>query len=111
MHGEQRREHAREVKKYVREHLGEKITVASIAAELHLHPSYLNTGFHEVTGKTVTDYIREEKNNRAKELLKNDSLTLAEICSMLGYFDQSHFSRIFKRTTGYTPGAYRAKKK
>ena len=35
-------------------------------------------------------------------------VALAEICAMLGYFDQSHFSRAFKAVTGMTPGAYRA---
>ena len=99
--------HVENVRLYVQEHLSEKITVAEIARARSLNASYLNTCFREQTGESVSAYIRRRKIERAEELLGSTAHSLAEICAMLGYFDQSHFNRAFKAVTGMTPGAYR----
>lgn len=102
-------EHVREVYAYVQEHLTEKITVSEIALSCGLNASYLNTCYREQTGESVSAYIRRIKISRAGELLCTTELSLAEICAVLGYFDQSHFSRAFRAVTGTTPGKYRAR--
>ena len=100
-------EHVREVHGYVRAHMTEKITVSEIAQSCGLNASYLNTCYRAQTGESVSACIRRMKIERAAELLCGTDHSLAEICAMLGYFDQSHFSRAFKAVTGMTPGAYR----
>ena len=95
------------VQTYVARHLSEKTTVAEIAATLHLHPSYLNTVFRNETGISVKTYVHTVKTHEACRLLRETKHSLTEIGTMLGYFDQSHFNRVFKRCTGLTPGAYR----
>lgn len=102
------REHVRDVHDYVRAHLSEKITVSEIAQSCGLNASYLNTCYRAQTGESVSAAIRRMKIARAAELLDGTDHSLAEICAMLGYFDQSHFSRAFKAVTGMTPGVYRA---
>ena len=102
-------EHVESVRRYVQMHLAEKITVSEIARDRGLNASYLNTCFRAQTGESVSTYIRRMKIERAAEMLRGTEHSLAEICAMLGYFDQSHFSRAFKAVTGMTPGAYRAK--
>lgn len=101
-------EHVREVHDYVQAHLSEKIAVGEIARTLGLNASYLNTCYRALTGESVSGCIRRMKIERAAQLLRGTEHSLAEICVMLGYFDQSHFSRAFKAVTGMTPGAYRA---
>ena len=101
------KEHVREVHAYVQAHLAERITVAEIARTLGLNASYLNTCYREHTGESVSACIRRMKIARAAQLLGGTEHSLAEICAMLGYFDQSHFSRTFKAVTGMTPGVYR----
>ena len=100
--------HVENVRLYVQAHLSEKITVSEIARARGLNASYLNTCFREQTGESVSAYVRRMKIQRAQALLAGTEHSLAEICAMLGYFDQSHFSRAFKAVTGMTPGAYRA---
>lgn len=63
--------------------------------------------FKKYTGKTVCEYIRGVKMNRACELLKNSDMPIIEISNLLGYASLSHFCRIFKDSTGITPSAYR----
>ena len=101
------RKHVESVQRYVQAHLSEKIAVSEIARELELNASYLNTCYRAQTGESVSAYIRRMKIAQACTLLAQTNHSLAEICAMLGYFDQSHFSRAFKAVTGMTPGACR----
>ena len=95
------------VHEYVRQHLGETVAVRSIAEHVGLHPSYLNTCFHAQTGVNVKTYIHQIKTQEAKRLLRETSYSISQIGTMLGYFDQSHFTRVFKRFAGKTPAQYR----
>lgn len=107
MQGERTNYYARAVQEYVQEHLHEKITVQEMARVLNLHPSYLNTIYKNKTGESVTGFIGRKKVERAQHLLMHSEKSLAEICALLGFFDQSHFTRTFKRICGMTPGKYR----
>lgn len=106
--GKPAEERVREVCAYVQAHLAEGIAVADIARACGLNASYLNTCFRAQTGESVSAFIRRTKIAHAQQLLTGTEHSLAEICAMLGYFDQSHFSRAFKAVTGMTPGSYRA---
>lgn len=97
----------RAVQDYVALHVTEKITVREIAQTLHLHPSYLNTCFCNRTGMSVKTYIHTVKTREACRLLRETTCSLTRIGAMLGYFDQSHFTRVFKKAVGVTPGEYR----
>lgn len=99
---------AQAVQSYVARHLHEKITVREIAEALHLHPSYLNACFCAQCGSSVKTYIHAAKSREACRLLRGSRYSLTQIGAMLGYFDQSHFSRMFKQSVGMTPGQYRA---
>lgn len=98
---------AEKVKKYVAEHLRERITVAEVAGSLGLNASYLNSSFKRQTGSCITDYIQSEKMEAAKKLLTDANCTIADIWTELGYYDQSHFSKMFKRHTGLTPKQFK----
>ena len=97
------------IREYVQCHLTERVSVRQIADALGRNASYLNTFYCTQTGETITAYIRRCKVSRAEQLLRGTNHSLAEICALLGFFDQSHFSRVFKAQTGMTPGAYRKK--
>lgn len=93
---------------YIRSHLYEDLSVPSISQALRFSPSYLAHKFKEETGKTVQQYVRTERINEAKLLLRADYPT-TEIAFELGFSSQSHFTDIFKRETGMTPTQYRKK--
>ena len=98
---------AEKVKDYVASHLYERITVAEVAESLSMNASYLNSSFKQQTGKCITDYIQIQKIEQAKILLTSGEDPLSDIWTDLGYYDQSHFSKIFKKHTGFTPKQYR----
>ncbi|MGN1124413.1 MAG: AraC family transcriptional regulator [Eubacterium sp.] len=66
--------------------------------------------FKKYTGKTVVEYLKSIKMNKACELLKNTDTPIIEISNILGYASLSHFNRIFKDCLGITPAAYRKSK-
>ena len=100
-------DYVRAVQEYVEQHLSEMITVHDIAEHVGLNPSYLNTHFRAQTGFSIKSFIHRLKTEEAKRLLRETTYPISEIGTMLGYFDQSHFSRVFREYTGTTPKQYR----
>ena len=90
---------------FMQENLENPITVARVAHEVALSPSYFCVLFREQMGQNPRDFLIELRLERAKEYLAYTSLSVMEICGALGY-DPSYFSRLFKRHTGSTPGQY-----
>jgi AraC family transcriptional regulator len=81
--------------------------IASIAAEVDIHPVHLARVFRRHYGCSPGEYLRRIRVRRACALLAESRESLAGIAYRTGYSDQSHFTRHFKRAMGVTPGAYR----
>lgn len=94
---------------YIEENLYDDIQRNDIAAHVFLNPDYLNRLFNKELGKSITQYIIEQKMKKARRLLTNTDLSITEVCSQVGYPNMSSFSYAFRRHTGYTPTAYRKK--
>lgn len=82
-------------------------TLAMLAAETGVQPTYLACAFRRHFGCTVGAFIRRERVGLACRQLTDSATPLVEIAHNTGFADQSHFTRIFKRETGLTPSAYR----
>ena len=78
-----------------------------MAEQVDLNASYLSTLFKKEAGCSVSDYILLRKLEAARNMLKYSEYSYAEISAILAFSSQSHFSRIFKKETGYTPKEYR----
>lgn len=94
-------------RRYVDEHLGEDISVASIAASLFVSPNYFSRLFKRVVGEGCNEYIVRRRIEKAKSLLETTSLKTGSIASMVGYRDTNYFSLAFKKHTGKSPTQYR----
>lgn len=96
---------------FVNENMSELISIDELACELNMSKFHFLREFKKSFGKTPYNYIMEVKLDRARDLLADSGLGLAEIAARLGFADQSHFSRHFKRRYGAAPGAYRSGRK
>jgi len=97
-----------EVKLYINQHLHTKLNLNQISDTVSISPNYLSTLFKQITGQTLTEYIREVKLQRAGELLIETDEKISVIAEQLGFYDQFHFSRAYKRYTGLSPSNYRS---
>lgn len=97
------------VEQYIKENYMKKITLNDIANHVYLSKAYLSKIFKEETGITLVNYINELRIKKSKTLLKDHSLSLADIAALTGFDDQSYFSKVFKSITGISPGKYREK--
>lgn len=88
-------------------HCGEKITLEQAARMVYLSPPYLSRVFKKETGVTFNEYLNSVRIGKAKELLGRPDLRLTDIALMVGYEDQSYFTKVFKRIAGCAPSQYR----
>jgi AraC-like DNA-binding protein len=84
-----------------------RLRTSELAAEVGLSPAHLEKRFKAEMGKTITDYSREFRLDRAKRLLLTTFQTEQEIALVVGIPDLSNFIRCFKKRFGMTPRAYR----
>ena len=91
---------------YIEEHLGEKLSVDKICSEISVSRSTLYSKFSSELKTTVNEYIIQQRILRAKTLLVKTKKTISEICSEIG-FENSYFSKVFKKETGLSPLEYR----
>lgn len=85
----------------------EKQDFNKIAAELNMsYATYLRY-FKQICGKTPSQYITQCRINHAKKLLKFTDRTIVEIAVECGFFDSSHFVKVFKQFTGLNPKQFR----
>lgn len=94
------------VLKYVEENYkyGE---LTELAAQLHYDVYWLSREIKRLTGSNFTELIQIKRLNHAAFLLKNTSLSVAEIAVHVGYENSSYFHRIFREKYGMTPRKFR----
>jgi AraC-like DNA-binding protein len=78
-------------------------SLALLAREIKLHPTYLSSLFKKEVGKNITLFIRDRKMEEAKNLMATTNHSLSEIAEMLGYSSLFYFSRVFHQATHSSP--------
>ncbi len=92
---------------YISGHLEEKLSVQTIADEVHLSPSHFSRIFKQQTGISLYDYILLIRLNKAKEFLQTTNLPVSEIAYKLGFGSDTSFITFFKKHTDLSPTKYR----
>lgn len=95
-----------EFEKYVYSKANERISLTEAAETLNVSPQYLCKKVKEDFGVSPNKIIHKIKTKEAKRILKAREMPLSEIWLHLGYCDQSHFNKVFKKYTGITPSEY-----
>lgn len=95
------------VKVFLRRNVHKKVTLEEAAGVVLLSPKYLSRVFKEIAGKNFNEYKLEQKIAQAKKWLAETGHSVDMISYSLGYLNEESFIRLFKKSTGMTPAAYR----
>ena len=72
-----------------------------------MNSSYLSRIFKKNTGFSFNEYVNYQRIFSAQDLLKNTTKQITGIAISVGFDSSTHFGRVFKQLTGFTPSAYR----
>lgn len=97
----------RRVLKFVDENLQNSIRLKQLAAVARLSPFHFSRAFRKAIGQPPYRFVRQRRLEKAKELVAEEAVPLAEIALICNFSSQSSFTRAFTRATGLPPGQYR----
>lgn len=104
----QKREHlVYRILDYLNEHYAEPLTLNQISEKFFISASHLSHAFKKETGLSPMQYMIQRRIGKAQSLLVETSLPIQAIEERLGFSDNAHFSKMFKKCVGVTPKEYR----
>ena len=97
----------RQAKQILISRLDEPISLAELARACKLSPGHFARAFRQTTGQPPHRWLMVQRIEKAKQLLVNSTLSLAQIAQKCGFADQSHFTRVFAQLVQSSPGQWR----
>jgi len=88
---------------YIHEHYAENIHLQDLANQVYISKNYLSTIFRQFTGETFGDYLTRVRMEKAKSMVLEKKLLIAEIAERVGYRNVPYFTTLFKKHTGRSP--------
>lgn len=98
-----------QVKRYIKEHVTDHLSLAEVAAVFGISPNYLSQLFKKYNDVGFNDYVTNCKINEAKHLLSNGDYKVYEVAEILGFESAFYFSKVFKKVVGVPPTEFTAK--
>jgi AraC-like DNA-binding protein len=95
------------VRKHIEVHLDEPIRSVELAAICRLSTRDFSAAFRQSFGLSVPMFVAQRRLARAEMMMLATDHSLTEIALNCGFCDQAHFSRLFRRIAGSTPGSWR----
>ena len=92
---------------YIEKHYTEKLTLQEVADICYVSQWHLSKLLNKYAEQGFYDILNRVRIDAAKELLKDPSLRIGDIGMMVGYTDNAHFARIFKKISGCSANEYR----
>lgn len=92
---------------YLEEHYSEDLSLDSVADRMNMSSTYLSAYIKEKTGTNFSDHLNNVRIRQAKEMLAGTSMSIRDIGEKIGYRNDTSFIRMFKKSSGLTPGDYR----
>ena len=92
---------------YIDQNFQNNITISDIAKSCKIHRNYLGKIFREQLGTSPQEFLITYRMNKAVQLLKTTKLAIKDIGNAVGYPNQLHFSRAFKKVYGLSPSQWR----
>lgn len=98
----------RQLEQYLQEHLYSQLSIAEVALQFHVSPSYISRIFKRHSQRTFVHYYMQLKITEACRLIAaRPELKVKELAEALAFTDQHYFSKVFKEYTGVSPSEYK----
>lgn len=92
---------------YMRRNFSKKVSLDAVAQMVDLSPSYFSKIFKKEVGCNFNTYMNIVRIEKSMKLLLYEDLKLVNIATVVGFEDQSYFTKVFKRMTGISPHHFR----
>ncbi|MCR5719627.1 MAG: AraC family transcriptional regulator, partial [Lachnospiraceae bacterium] len=92
---------------YIKDNYSKDLSLDQISRMVDVSPYYFSKLFKKEEGVGFIDYLTNLRIEKAKEMLMDDTKSIRDVCTLVGYQDPNYFSRIFKKMTGTTPTEYK----
>ena len=99
----------KQVKEYINAHLDQSLGLTELAQVVQMSPGYFSRLFKQSTGFTPHQYLIRQRVKKAKELLRQRQLSIADVAYQVGFANQGHLNYHFKKFTGITPKVMQTK--
>jgi AraC family transcriptional regulator len=96
----------RSVEEAIDAHITEPPSTEALAAIAGVHPSHLLRVFRRYNRATISNFVRRRRIELARMQVALGQIPLSTIALNAGFADQAHFTRVFKKAFGETPGQY-----
>ncbi|MEB9892173.1 helix-turn-helix domain-containing protein, partial [Bacillus cereus] len=96
-----------DIARYVEQHYNEDLSLQDMAERFYVSREYISRKFKQQFGINLSDYWTGIRIEKAKRLLLNPHLRIAQVGEMVGYQDEKYFSKVFKKVEGVSPNLYR----
>lgn len=96
-----------DIARYVDQHYNEDLSLQDMAQRFYVSREYISRKFKQQFGINLSDYWTGIRIEKAKRLLLNPHLRIAQVGEMVGYQDEKYFSKVFKKVEGVSPNTYR----
>lgn len=97
------------VLRHIKSRFAEPISMKKMASSIGLSTTHFNRRFRTLLRMSPSQYLLTLRVQEAQRLLTLEGMNLVDVALRCGFYDQSHFTKKFRRATGITPAAYRQK--
>jgi len=88
---------------FIRQNIDNKLAISEVASHVDMSESRFSQVFRQETGASFPEYVNSAKIDKAKEMMSAGTFSLTEIATGLSFYDQSYFTKTFRKHEGVTP--------